>query len=232
MDRQDRRTAVGSHPAKSALFDAVAEVAGALATGRRLEIVDLLNQGERSVDEIAREIGQSSANTSHHLRSLARAGLLRQRREGTRIYYRLSGPAVDALWDALREVAEGTRDDLARLQVAYVGDLSEVSVVSRDKLAQMMRDAEVVVIDVRPEVEYLDGHITNAISIPITELESRISELPAGRQVVAYCRGRYCAFAPAAVRLLGQYGVSASRLEEGFPEWRRAGLPVSSGRPG
>ena len=218
-----------AHAAKSALFDAVAEVAGALATGRRLEIVDLLNQGERSVDEIAREIGQSSANTSHHLRSLARAGLLRQRREGTRIYYRLSGAAVDALWDALREVAEGTRDDLARLQTAYVGDLSEIQVVSRDKLAQMMRDAEVVVIDVRPEVEFLAGHIADALSIPITELENRIAEIPTGRQVVAYCRGRYCAFAPAAVRLLGEHGITAARLEEGFPEWRRAGLPVSRG---
>ena len=229
MERQDRRTQVGTHAAKSALFDAVAEVAGALATGRRLEILDLLNQGERSVDEIAREIGQSSANTSHHLRSLARAGLLGQRREGTRIYYRLSGASVGVLWDALREVAEGTRDDLARLEAAYVGDLSEIEVVSRDKLAQMMRDAEVVVIDVRPEVEYLAGHIADALSIPITELEHRISEIPAGRRVVTYCRGRYCAFAPAAVRLLGEYGIDAVRLEEGFPEWRRAGLPVSGG---
>ena len=232
MDRQERRTQAGTHAAKSALFDAVAEVAGALATGRRLEIVDLLNQGERSVDEIAGEIGQSSANTSHHLRSLARAGLVRQRREGTRIYYRLSGPAVDTLWNALREVAEGTRDDLARLQVAYLGDLGEVSVVSRDKLAQMMRDTQVVVIDVRPEVEFLAGHIEDAISIPITELETRISEIPAGRQFVAYCRGRYCAFAPAAVRLLVEHGISAARLEEGFPEWRRAGLPVSEGGAG
>ncbi|MDA8117704.1 MAG: metalloregulator ArsR/SmtB family transcription factor [Actinomycetota bacterium] len=229
MERQDRRTQAGTHAAKSALFDAVAEVAGALATGRRLEILDLLNQGERSVDEIAREIGQSSANTSHHLRSLARAGLVRQRREGTRIYYRLAGAEVGALWDALREVAEGTRDDLARLQAAYAGDLSEIEVVSRDKLAQMMRDAEVVVIDVRPEVEYLAGHIADALSIPITELEHRISEIPAGRRVVTYCRGRYCAFAPAAVRLLGEYGIDAVRLEEGFPEWRRAGLPVSGG---
>ena len=229
MDRQEKRTQGGAHAAKSALFDAIAEVAGALATGRRLEIVDLLNQGERSVDEIAKEIGQSSANTSHHLRSLARAGLVRQRREGTRIYYRLAGPAVDALWRALREVAERTRDDLDRLQAAYVGDLSEIAVVSRDKLAQMIEQAGVTVIDVRPEIEYLAGHIENAISIPITELESRISEIPPGRQVVAYCRGRYCAFAPAAVRLLRRHGIMAARLEEGFPEWRRAGLPVAEG---
>ena len=227
MDGRDRRIQGGGHVAKSALFDAVAEVAGALSTGRRLEIVDLLNQGERSVDEIAREIGQSSANTSHHLRSMARTGLLTQRREGTRIYYRLAGPAVDTLWEALRDVAERTRDDLFRLQTAYVGDLSEIAVVSRDELARMMEDASVTVIDVRPEAEYLAGHIESALSIPITELENRLSEIPREHQVVAYCRGRYCAFAPAAVRLLQVHGIVAARLEDGYPEWRGAGLPVS-----
>lgn len=217
------------HDAKAALFDAVAEVAGALAAGRRTEIVDLLAQGERSVDEVAREIGQSLANTSHHLRVLARAGLVSSRREGTRIFYRVAGEEVEALWAALRRVAPMVRADVDRLAVAYLGDQSELEVLDRAQLARRLAVGEVTVLDVRPGSEYRAGHIAGARSLPLAELPTRIAELPEGLPVVAYCRGPYCAFAPAAVRALRRRGISAVRLEDGFPEWRRAGLPIAVG---
>ncbi|MCK4178065.1 ArsR/SmtB family transcription factor [Aciditerrimonas ferrireducens] len=225
----NRGASAGTETAKGALFDALAEVAGALASGRRLEIVDLLAQGERSVEEVARELGQSLANTSHHLRVLARAGLVRTRREGTRIHYRLAGPGVEELWSALRAVAAAERDDLGRLTRAYLGPLEDVEVVDRDELLRRLLRGDVVVLDVRPVREYQAGHIPGARSVPLEELASAIEELPADVEVVAYCRGPYCVFAPAAVRALRRAGYSARRLEDGFPEWRRAGFPVAVG---
>ncbi len=222
-------TRPGEHGAKAALFDALAEVAGALAAGRRAEIVDVLAQGERPVEEVAAEIGQSVANTSHHLRTLARAGLVRSRREGTRIYYRLSGPEVEDLWAALRRVAGVVRTDLDRLSQAYLGDTEDLEVLDREELLARLARGEVTVLDVRPAVEYQAGHVPGSYSVPLAELASRIAELPEGVPVVAYCRGPYCVYAPEAVRLLTARGVPAARLEEGFPEWRRAGLPVALG---
>jgi rhodanese-related sulfurtransferase/DNA-binding MarR family transcriptional regulator len=219
----------GNREAKAALFDALAEVAGALSAGRRVEIVDLLAQGERSVDEVAGETGQSMANASHHLRALARAGLVRSRRDGTRIYYRLAGVEVEELWSALRKVAAADRDDLGRLVGTYLGPVGDLEVVGRDELLRRLRAGSVTVLDVRPVNEYRAGHIPGARSVPLNELPSVIGELPAEIDVVAYCRGPYCVFAPAAVWALRCAGFTAERMEEGFPEWRRAGLPVAVG---
>ena len=220
---------VGTRAAKGALFDALAEVAGALSAGRRVEIVDLLAQGERSVDEVAGDIGQSMANASHHLRALARAGLVRSRREGTRIYYRLAGEEVEEIWSALRKVAAVDRDDLGRLASAYLGPVADLEVVGRAELLERLRAGAVTVLDVRPVTEYRAGHIPGARSVPLDVLHSVLGELPGDIDVVAYCRGPYCVFAPAAVRVLRGAGFGALHMEDGFPEWRRAGLPVAVG---
>ena len=218
--------------AKDALFDGFAEIAKALASGRRTEIVDLLAQGERSVDEIAEEIGQSVANTSHHLRAMARAGLLGTRRDGTHIFYGLASERVGELWSALRDVATEHVAGLERLADAYLGDRDGVEVVDRDELAARLRRREVLVLDVRPEPEFAAGHIAGARSVPLAELRRHLRVLPKDADVVAYCRGPYCVYADDAVRELTRRGFRARRLIEGFPEWKRAGLPVAAGEGG
>lgn len=214
---------------KDALFDAFAEVARALASGRRAEIVDVLAQGERSVEEVAREIEQTVANTSHHLRALARAGLVTTRRDRTRIYYRLASESVEALWAALRDVAAEHVAGLDRLAAAYLGDRDAVEAMSRDELLARLRTGDTVVLDVRPGGEYKAGHLPGARSVPITELAGELRSLPKDAEVVAYCRGPYCIYADEAVRELRRRGWRARRLQDGFPEWRRAGLPVAAG---
>src|SRR5947208_3312999 len=161
---------MGERASKDALFDGFAEVAKALASGRRTEIVDVLAQGERSVDEVAAEIHQSVANTSHHLRAMARAGLLTTRRDGTRIFYRLASERVADLWSALRDVASEHVAGLERLAAAYLGDRDGVELVDREELASRLRRREVLVLDVRPHAEFASGHIAGARSVPITEL--------------------------------------------------------------
>jgi rhodanese-related sulfurtransferase/predicted transcriptional regulator len=220
---------VGDRAAKDALFDAFAEVAKALASGRRAEIVDVLAQGQRSVEEVAGEVGQSVANTSHHLRSLARAGLVTTRRDGTRVYYRLAGERVGELWAAVRDVAAEHVAGLGRLAGAYLGDRDGIDVVGRDELAARLRRGEVVVLDVRPPAEFAAGHIPGARSVPLAELRRHLRELPKDAAVVAYCRGPYCVYADDAVRQLNRRGFRAQRLVDGFPEWKRAGLPVAAG---
>jgi rhodanese-related sulfurtransferase len=219
--------------AKDALFDAFAEVAKALASGRRAEIADLLSQGERPVEEIAGELGQSAANTSHHLRAMARAGILTTRREGTRIFYRLASERVAELWAAMRDVAAEQVAGLDRLASAYLGERDGIEVVGREELVARLERGEVVVLDVRPQAEFAAGHIAGARSAPIAELRQHLSALPPDAEVVAYCRGPYCVYADEAVRELAGRGFRAQRLTEGFPEWKRAGLPVAAaGRPG
>jgi rhodanese-related sulfurtransferase len=215
--------------AKDALFDALAGAARALASGRRAEIIDVLTQGERSVEEIAREVGQSVANTSHHLRTLAQAGLVATRREGTRVFYRPASDQVTVLWAALRDVAGVHVAGIEALAEAYVGDRSDVQAVGRAELAELVARGDVVVIDVRPAAEYAAGHIPGARSVPPDEVEQLLRELPEDGEVVAYCRGPYCVYADDAVRALIRSGRSARRLEDGFPEWKRAGLPVAAG---
>jgi rhodanese-related sulfurtransferase/predicted transcriptional regulator len=213
--------------AKAALYDALVESAKALANGRRAELVDVLAQGERSVEELADEIDHSVANTSQHLQRLLRSGLVQSRREGNRIYYSLSGAVVGELWRTMRRAAQEHVAGLERLAADYLGDRSTLRVVTRDDLRARLRDRDVVVLDVRPEAEYAAGHIRGAISIPIHELRSRLGDIPDGAEVVAYCRGPFCVYADEAVRLLNKKGVTAARLEDGFPEWTDARLPVA-----
>ena len=214
--------------AKAALFDALASVARALGSGRRAEIVDLLAQGERSVEEIAQAIGQSAANTSQHLQVLARSGLVRSRREGTRVVYRLASDRVGELWAVVREVAVRQVAEVNVLAGEYLGEQDGVERVSAEELEQRLARDEVVVLDVRPEVEYRAGHIAGARSAPLPALAALLPKLPRRREIVAYCRGPYCVYADDAVRLLRARGLKARRLEVGFPEWRRAGLPVET----
>jgi len=220
---------MGDRVAKDALFDGLAEVAKALASGRRAEIVDVLAQGERSVDEIAEEIGQSVANTSHHLRAMARAGLLSTRREGTRIFYALAGERVATLWAAMRDVATEHLAGIERLTQAYLGDRDGLEAISRKELASRLRRGDVTVLDVRPGPEFRAGHIAGARSVPLSELRRNLRAIPKDVEVVAYCRGPYCVYADDAVRELSRRGYHALRLEGGFPEWKNAGLPVASG---
>jgi rhodanese-related sulfurtransferase len=208
------------------LFDAFASVAQALGSGRRAEIVDLLAQGERSVEEIANEISQSVANTSQHLHVLARAGLVRSRREGTRFFYRLTSERVGDLWAAARDVAVRHVAEVNQLADEYLGERDGVEQVSATELQEWLARGQVVVLDVRPEPEFKAGHIAGARSAPLPALESVAAKLPKRREIVAYCRGPYCVYADDAVRLLRQRGLRARRLDVGFPEWRRAGRPV------
>ena len=224
------RAGGAARAAKDALFDAFAEVGKALSSGRRAEIVDVLAQGERSVEEVAAEIHQSVPNASQHLRALARAGLLRSRRVGSRVFYRLAGDEVAALWAALREVAAEHVAGLDRLAAAYLGDRSELEEVSRRELARRVEQGDVIVLDVRPAVEYAAGHIVGARSVPPDELRQRLRRVPSDAEVVAYCRGPYCVYADDAVRELRAKGYRARRLEDGFPEWKRAGFPVAAGQ--
>jgi rhodanese-related sulfurtransferase len=220
---------VSDRDAKDALFDGFAEVAKALANGRRAEIVDVLAQGERHVEDLADEIGQSVANTSFHLRVLAGAGLVVTRRERTRIYYRLASDRVGELWAAVREVAAAHVEQLDDLAAAYLGDRDQLEQISRDELARRLDAGDVVVIDVRPAVEYESGHIAGARSIPVDKLARQLRHLPDRVEVVAYCRGPYCVFADDAVRLLRRRGRTARRLEDGYTEWRHAQLPTAIG---
>jgi rhodanese-related sulfurtransferase len=221
---------MGDRAAKDALFDGLAGVAKAVGSGRRAEIVDLLAQGERSVEEVADELEQSVANTSQHLQHLLRAGLVHTRREGNRIFYSLASPRVAELWAAVRDVAAEHVAELHQLAAAYLGDRSKLSTVSRDELAARLADGDVVVLDVRPSPEYRAGHVAGAVSLPIDELTRRLRDVPKDRQVVAYCRGPYCVYADDAVRALRRRGYRAARLEDGYPEWAAAGLPVERAR--
>jgi rhodanese-related sulfurtransferase len=217
---------MGDRVAKDALFDAFASVAQALGSGRRAEIVDVLAQGERSVDEVAGEIGQSLANTSHHLRLLARSGLVRSRRDGARVVYRLASDRVGHLWAAVRDVAADHVAEVSVLAGEYLGDRDGIEQVSADELAERVARGQVVVLDVRPRVEYEAGHIAGALSAPIETFQAQTPKLPPRGDVIAYCRGPYCVYADDAVRVLRARGVRARRLDVGFPEWRRAGLPM------
>jgi rhodanese-related sulfurtransferase len=214
--------------AKDALFDGFATIGRALAAGRRAEVVELLAQGERSVEQIARELDQSVANTSHHLRSLARAGLVSSRRSGTHVHYRLASEDVLELWVAIRRVAAARLEGFEELATGYLGARDEVEVVDRDEVLERLVRDEVLIVDVRPASEYAAGHLPGAISVPPDRLEL-LDDLPPDRDVVAYCRGPYCVYADDAVRRLHRRGRRAVRMEDGLPEWRRADGPVVTG---
>jgi rhodanese-related sulfurtransferase/DNA-binding transcriptional ArsR family regulator len=213
--------------AKDELHEQFARIGRALANPHRVEILDLLAQGERSVEVLAARAAISVGLASAHLQALRRAGLIASRRDGTRILYRLAGDDVYELLAAVRSVATGRLADAERAARAYMGEPAEA--VSRAELLERVRSGDAVVVDLRPVEEYEAGHIAGAISIPLAELEAHLAELPAGVEIVAYCRGPFCALAPQGVALLQRAGRRARRLEDGFPEWRLAGLPVAAG---
>jgi rhodanese-related sulfurtransferase len=221
---------MGSRADKDRLFDAFASIGKASSSGRRVELVDVLAQGRRSVEQLASEIGQSVANTSAHLQVLAGAGLVRSDRDGNRVIYRVSGPSVEGLWSTLRTTASDHLLALDQLAGAYLGDRGNLATVTRSHLVErLLQDDSPVVLDVRPPAEYLAGHIPGAVSVPPDELAERLRHVPRDRDVVAYCRGPYCAYADDAVRQLQKRRFRAGRLEDGFPEWRLADLPVAVG---
>jgi rhodanese-related sulfurtransferase len=205
---------------KDALFEAIALMGKAFASPRRLELLDLLAQAPRTVDELARASDQSTANTSQHLQALHAAGLVRRAREGTSVRYSLAGDEALSLWLALRDASVSQLAEVERAAREYLGE--DVDAIGRDELMTRLRKGDVVLVDVRPAEEFEAGHIEGARSIPLDELEDRLGELPADREVVAYCRGPICAYAHDAVRRLRASGRRARRLEEGWPEWRLA----------
>lgn len=215
--------------AKDALFEGFATIARALASGRRVEIIEVLGQGERTVDQVAEAIGQSVANTSHHLRTLARAGLVTTRREGTHIHYRLASEQVGEMWLALRDLAGEHLESIADLTRAYLGDREDLESITANELRNRLEEDTVVLLDIRPEPEYEAGHLPGAVSLPPDRLDSLyeiLSGLPSDKGIVAYCRGPYCVYADDAIRELARHGRPALRLEEGVPEWRQIGGPI------
>jgi len=208
---------------KDALFEAIAVMGKAFASPRRLELLDLLAQAPRTVDQLARACGQSTANTSQHLQALHAAGMVTRTREGNSVRYAIAGDRALGLWLALRDASVSQLADVERAVRTYLGD--DVDALGRHELIARLRQGDVVLVDVRPAEEFEAGHIDGARSIPLDELEDRLAELPADREVVAYCRGPFCAYAHQAVRRLQAAGRSARRLEEGWPEWRLASQP-------
>jgi len=214
---------------KQAIFAEFAGVARALGHAHRLELLEHLAQGERSVEALAGRVGLSIANASQHLQQLRRAGLAANRRDGKFILYRLADEGVVGLIAALRAVAERNIAEVDRIRRGYFAERDSLEPVSRQELLARAEAGLVTVLDVRPEDEFALGHLPGAINIPVRELRSRLSEIAPDREVIAYCRGAYCVFSFEAVAALRAEGRTARRLEEGFPEWRAAGLPVSTG---
>ncbi|MFU8889621.1 MAG: ArsR/SmtB family transcription factor [Trueperaceae bacterium] len=214
---------------KDAVYEQFARITKALASPVRLEIVDVLAQGERTVDALAREVGQSLANASQHLRSLKEARLVDTRRDGTFVHYRLADPQVIEVWRAVRALGERQLADIERTVAAYLGDADGFESVTADDLQRRLADGEVVLLDVRPDAEYRAGHLPGARSIPVGELADRLGELPPDAPVVAYCRGPYCLMSYDALAILRAHGRQAERLAEGPPDWRAAGRPVQGG---
>jgi rhodanese-related sulfurtransferase/DNA-binding transcriptional ArsR family regulator len=213
---------------KDRLYEELGRIAKAIDSPRRLELIDLLAQGERSVEDLASEAALSIANTSQHLQVLRRARLVETRKQGLRVYYRLGHPEVYDVARAVRGLAKARLAELNQLVQTYLESRDELEPVPREELLRRVRAGRAVVIDVRPRAEYRAGHIPGSLSIPLEELETRLGELPARKEVVAYCRGPYCVMAYEAVARLRARGRRARRLTDGFPEWRASGLPVQA----
>jgi rhodanese-related sulfurtransferase/DNA-binding transcriptional ArsR family regulator len=214
---------------KAALYAQFAEIAQALGHAHRLELIEHLGQGERSVEELAARAGLTFANASRHLRILRRASLVETRRDGKRVIYRLAGEVeMIGLMRALAVVGERNVAEVERVLADYSRARDAMEPVSRSELMARLRDDLVIVLDVRPEDEFRLGRLPRALNIPLSELEHRLAELPHGPDVVAYCRGPYCVLSFEAVALLRTRGYTARRLEDGFPEWKAAGLPIEA----
>jgi rhodanese-related sulfurtransferase/predicted transcriptional regulator len=223
------RPASATEPLKSSLYAQLARVALALGSPGRLQILEYVAQGERSVEALARMSGLSMANTSKHLQALRQAGLVTSRKEGLRVYYLLAGDDVVALTAALRAVAERRVAEVQRLVELWLAHRDEMEPVAAAELLARAKDGLVTVLDVRPAEEYAAGHIPGALNVPLDKLEDFLSRLPKRKEVVAYCRGPYCLMSFEAVEKLRKRGWRARRLQDGFPEWRAAGLPVAEG---
>jgi rhodanese-related sulfurtransferase len=213
---------------KDSMYAQFARVGKALANPARLELLDLLAQGERSVEDLAGTAGMKLSNTSAQLRALASAGLVASRREGVRIYYRLADENVGAFVGQVQDFAASRLAEAELAARSYLGDVGALEPVAHEELLRRLDEGRVLVLDVRPEAEYAAGHIPGAVNVPHDQLAARLAELPERSDIVAYCRGRYCVFAPDAVRLLRDHGFSARPLRGGLPDWRLAGLPVTA----
>ncbi len=222
----DRRTPHSARAFKDTVFDQFARITKALASPVRLEIVDVLAQGERSVEALATEVGQSLANTSQHLKTLKEARLVDARRDGVHVRYRLADPQVVEVWRAVRSLGERQLAEIDRTVAAYLGDPDGFESITSDALLERLEAGNTVLIDVRPETEFRAGHIPGARSIPVSQLAARLTELPLDTAVVAYCRGPYCVMSYDALALLKAHGRHGIRLAEGLPDWRAAGRAV------
>ncbi len=211
------------------LYEQFARIGKALGSARRVELLDLLCQGERSVDALARTSGMTVTNTSQHLQALRAARLVDTRKEGTKVIYRVADDEVYRFFFSLRELAAARLAEVEQIVRRYMDGADGLEPVSRAELLTRAKQDEVVVLDVRPPDEFAAGHIPGAISVPLEELEQRLGSLPLDAEIVAYCRGPYCLLAPKAVELLREHGFRARRLEQGLPEWRLAGLPIAVG---
>ncbi len=212
---------------KQDLFAQFARVGKALSNGNRLELLEFIAQGERSVEELARVAGLTVANTSQHLQQLRQAGLVVCRKEGLKVYYRISDDDVLELFGTLRRVAERHLAEVSQLVQTYLTTRDALEPLARTELLERVRDGLVTVLDVRPPEEYAAGHLPGAVNVPLARLEEQFDEMDQGHEVVAYCRGPHCILAFEAVARLREHGFTAYRLEDGFPEWRLAGLPVA-----
>lgn len=219
---------MGDRSSKEALFAEFAAVGKVLGNPKRLELIDLLSQGPRSVEDLAAAASVGMSTCSAHLQTLREAGLVATRRDGKRIYYSLTGDDVAGLWEYLRRVAHAHRPHTERARRAYLGP-EDTDAVDTDELLRRLEGGDTVILDVRPAPEYAGGHLPGATHIPLEELTQRLTELPRDREIVAYCRGRYCVLAHDAVRLLTATGLRARRATDGVLEWRLAGLPVETG---
>jgi rhodanese-related sulfurtransferase/predicted transcriptional regulator len=213
---------------KDRLYQELGRIAKAIDSPRRLELIDLLAQGERSVEDLAAEAALSVANTSRHLQILRGARLVETRKQGLRVYYRLAEAEVHEVARAVHRLADKRLAEVDRLVTTYLGSRDDLEPIEREELRRRVRAGSVVVVDVRPAGEFRAGHIAGALSIPVDQLDRRLGELPARKEVVAYCRGPYCVMAYEAVTRLRARGRRARRLADGFPEWRAAGLPVEA----
>lgn len=211
---------------KKALFEQFAQVAKAMSSGYRLEILEFLAQCEYSVEDLARVMKLSVANTSHHLQQLRHVGLVTTRKEAQRVFYRLNGGDVVELMDSLRQVAERHLEEVNHLVDTYLNSKDEMEPIPREELLQRAREGSVTVLDVRPPAEYAAGHLPDAVNIPLSELKKHIAAFDPKHEIIAYCRGPYCVLAFEAVQLLRSQGFHIRRLQDGFPEWKQAGLPV------